>query len=100
MEEILKRIAVALEKIEAKMGVQAEASQPTLLPTHPDQPDQPDQPEKKVKKWKEWTGTEDKARPDCRGLGFGYGAIQARIFANRTCGAVKYRYYTIKNRIK
>ena len=100
MEEILKRIAVALEKIEAKMGVQAEASQPTLLPNQPDQPDQPDQPEKKVKKWKEWTGTEDKALLDCIVLGFGYEAIQANIFPNRTIGAVKYRYYTIKNKIK
>lgn len=90
MEEILKRIAVALEKIEAKMGVQAEASQPTSVP---------DQPEKKVKKWKEWTETEDKALIDCIVLGFGYEAIQANIFPNRTIGAVKFRYYTLKNKI-
>ena len=94
MEEILKRIAVALEKIEAKMGGQAEVGQPTLFP------DQPEKKEKKEKKWKEWTETEDKTLIDCIVLGFGYEAIQANIFPNRTIGAVKFRYYNLKNKIK
>lgn len=90
MEEILKRIAVALEKIEAKMGGQAEAKQPTLFP---------DQPEKKEKMWKEWTETEDKALIDSIVLGYGYEAIQKNILPHRTIGAVKFRYYTLKNKI-
>ena len=87
MEEILNRIAVALEKIEAKMGGKAEVSQPTLFP------------EKKEKKWREWTPEEDKILVDCIVLGFGYEAIQANIFPNRTVGAVKFRYYNLKNKV-
>lgn len=90
MEEILKRIADALEKIEAKMGGKDDVNQPTTSQ---------DKPEKKEKKWKEWTPEDDKRLIDCIVLGFGYETIQKDIFPHRTVGAVKFRYYTLKNRI-